>query len=173
MKTKSENTISRRRLLQLCGLGILAGGSGLNLLGCECYSGVPLAPKGSWSTGAGNLILSLSEIPNLQPVGGAVQVPLEGRASIIVAHVDTDDYLAFDNHCTHAGFGTSNCPYNLFIKSNSPILERLIIGEALLITLIFYPNLLRFPYLLGNLQDYNVNETPGRSRPARLQRQLF
>lgn len=93
--------------MQLCGLGILAGGSGFNLLGCECYSGVPLAPKGSWSTGAGNLILSLSEIPNLQPVGGAVRVPLEipdpPAKHVIVAHISADEYLVFLNKCTHKG----------------------------------------------------------------------
>jgi nitrite reductase/ring-hydroxylating ferredoxin subunit len=109
MNPKPENAITRRRVLQLCGLGLLAGGSGLNLLGCECSSSVPLAPKGSWRTETGNLILSLSEIEKLQPVGGAVRVPLEisdpPAKQVIVAHISADEYLAFLNKCTHKGRG--------------------------------------------------------------------
>lgn len=51
MNKDPSTTITRRQLLQLCGLGLLAGGSGLNLFGCDCTSSVPLAPKDSWRTG--------------------------------------------------------------------------------------------------------------------------
>ena len=40
----------------------------------------------------------------LAPVGGAVRLEGEGLASsVLVIHADADEYLAFENRCTHGG----------------------------------------------------------------------
>jgi len=48
--------------------------------------------------------IRLAEATALATVGGAVRLEGKGLASsVLIVHADTDEYLAFENRCTHGG----------------------------------------------------------------------
>jgi len=57
-----------------------------------------------WTPEGNQVTISLGEAAALAPVGGAVRLEGKGLASrILIVHVDADEYLAFENRCTHFG----------------------------------------------------------------------
>jgi cytochrome b6-f complex iron-sulfur subunit len=57
-----------------------------------------------WSTDGKRVAIRLAEATALAPLGGAVRLDGRGLASsVLIVHADTDEYLAFDNRCTHGG----------------------------------------------------------------------
>ena len=91
----------------LCALTGTWGGSGCS---GDCASSAPVAPEGSYSREQDRLLLWLSEIDDLKPVGGAVVLFVNGSEEsadegpgfeILVAHVEESEYRAYPNRCTH------------------------------------------------------------------------
>ncbi len=59
---------------------------------------------GSWTAEGNQVTIRLSGAGPLAPAGGAVR--LEGKhlpSRVLVVHTDADEYLAFENRCTHTG----------------------------------------------------------------------
>jgi cytochrome b6-f complex iron-sulfur subunit len=57
-----------------------------------------------WRVEGKQVAVRLAEATALTPVGGAVRLEGKGLASsVLVIHADTDEYLAFENRCTHGG----------------------------------------------------------------------
>jgi len=57
-----------------------------------------------WRLEGKQAAIRLDEATALAPVGGAVRLEGKGLAcSVLVVHADTDEYLAFENRCTHGG----------------------------------------------------------------------
>jgi nitrite reductase/ring-hydroxylating ferredoxin subunit len=57
-----------------------------------------------WRMEGKRVAIRLAEATALAPVGGAVRLEGKGLASsVLVVHADTDEYLAFENRCTHSG----------------------------------------------------------------------
>ena len=57
-----------------------------------------------WRVEGKRVAVRLAEATALAPVGGAVRLEGKGLASsVLVIHADTDEYLAFENRCTHGG----------------------------------------------------------------------
>lgn len=59
---------------------------------------------GLWTVEGNQVTIRLSGAGALAPVGGAVR--LEGQdlpSRVLVVHTDADEYLAFENRCTHTG----------------------------------------------------------------------
>ena len=57
-----------------------------------------------WTSEGSEVTIKLGEAPALASVGGAVR--LEGKgllSSVLVVHAEGDEYLAFENRCTHFG----------------------------------------------------------------------
>jgi nitrite reductase/ring-hydroxylating ferredoxin subunit len=57
-----------------------------------------------WRMEGKRVTIRLAEATALAPVGGAVR--LNGKelaSSVLIVHADTDEYLAFENRCTHGG----------------------------------------------------------------------
>jgi nitrite reductase/ring-hydroxylating ferredoxin subunit len=71
------------------------------LLGiCE----TPLLDAELWALEENQVTMRLAEAAALGPVGGAVRLEGKGLASsILIVHADADEYLAFENRCTHSG----------------------------------------------------------------------
>jgi cytochrome b6-f complex iron-sulfur subunit len=63
----------------------------------------PLDPQ-LWTAEGEQVTIRLAGAHALAPVGGAVR--LEGKglgSSVLIVRADADEYLAFENRCTHAG----------------------------------------------------------------------
>jgi cytochrome b6-f complex iron-sulfur subunit len=57
-----------------------------------------------WRLEGKQAAIKLDEATALAPVGGAVRLEGNGLASsVLVIHADADEYLAFENRCTHGG----------------------------------------------------------------------
>jgi cytochrome b6-f complex iron-sulfur subunit len=57
-----------------------------------------------WRLDGKQAAIRLGEAAALAPVGGAVRLEGNGLASsVLVIHADADEYLAFENRCTHGG----------------------------------------------------------------------
>jgi len=57
-----------------------------------------------WSVEGKRVTIRLAEATALATVGGAVRLEGKGLASsVLIVHADTDEYLAFENRCTHGG----------------------------------------------------------------------
>ena len=57
-----------------------------------------------WTVEENHVTIRLGEAPALAPVGGAARLQGKGLASpILIVHADADEYLAFENRCTHFG----------------------------------------------------------------------
>jgi cytochrome b6-f complex iron-sulfur subunit len=63
----------------------------------------PLAAE-LWAVEENQVTIRLGEAAALGPVGGAVRLGGKGLASsVLIVHAGADEYLAFENRCTHAG----------------------------------------------------------------------
>jgi cytochrome b6-f complex iron-sulfur subunit len=63
----------------------------------------PLSEE-SWRLEGKQAAIRLDEATALSPVGGAVRLEGNGLASsVLVVHAGADEYLAFENRCTHGG----------------------------------------------------------------------
>jgi cytochrome b6-f complex iron-sulfur subunit len=63
----------------------------------------PLDPD-LWMPEGNQVTIRLGEAATLAPVGGAVRLEGKGLTSrILIVHADSDEYLAFENRCTHVG----------------------------------------------------------------------
>ena len=57
-----------------------------------------------WTLEGNQVTIRLGEAAALAAVGGAVRLGGKGLvSSILIVHVGADEYLAFENRCTHAG----------------------------------------------------------------------
>jgi nitrite reductase/ring-hydroxylating ferredoxin subunit len=57
-----------------------------------------------WRMEGKRVAIRLAEATALVPVGGAVRLEGKGLASsVLIVHADSDEYLAFENRCTHGG----------------------------------------------------------------------
>jgi|WetSurMetagenome_2_1015567.scaffolds.fasta_scaffold849169_1 Rieske Fe-S protein len=64
---------------------------------------------------ASKLIIDLAKNPKLKEVGGSAKFEVEKRKIIVVHPVETD-YKAFENKCTHKGWGLNYHHKDAFIK---------------------------------------------------------
>ena len=114
MTSRSERaSVSRREFIITTGGATLCALSGSwGATGCSgaCVSNLPVAPDGSYVREQDRLLLSLTEIEELKPVGGAVIVLVddspnsgdhESGVEIVVAKVGEAEYRACQNRCTH------------------------------------------------------------------------
>jgi nitrite reductase/ring-hydroxylating ferredoxin subunit len=63
----------------------------------------PPLDAGLWAVKGNQVTVRLGEATALAPVGGAVRLEGQGLASsVLIVHAG-DDYLAFENRCTHSG----------------------------------------------------------------------
>jgi len=57
-----------------------------------------------WTAEGNQVTIRLDKTAALIPVGGATRLEGKGLASsVLVVHADGDEYLAFENRCTHGG----------------------------------------------------------------------
>jgi nitrite reductase/ring-hydroxylating ferredoxin subunit len=64
----------------------------------------PPLDAGLWAPERNRVTIRLGEAAALAPVGGAARVEGKGLASsILIVHAGDDEYLAFENRCTHGG----------------------------------------------------------------------
>ena len=57
-----------------------------------------------WTLEGSELTIRLGDAAALAPVGGAVRLQGKGLGTpVLVVHADDDEYLAFENRCTHHG----------------------------------------------------------------------
>ena len=64
----------------------------------------PPLDAGLWTAEGNEVTIRLGETAALIPVGGATRLEGKGLASsVLVVHADGDEYLAFENRCTHGG----------------------------------------------------------------------
>jgi cytochrome b6-f complex iron-sulfur subunit len=64
----------------------------------------PPLDAGFWTLEGNQVTISLKEATALAPAGGAAR--LEGKglpSSVLIVHAGGDEYLAFENRCTHFG----------------------------------------------------------------------
>lgn len=103
----AQAALTRRRMIQLAGAGLLVLDRRLGWLGCACVSNIPQAPAGSFTLEEETIVLRLGQIPALAEAGGAVRVPVQGSAGgvgqVIVARVSEHGFRAFASTCTHGG----------------------------------------------------------------------
>lgn len=63
----------------------------------------PLSPD-LWGVEGDKVRVKLSQMPQPLPRGGGVYLKEQGlRRPVLVVRTDDDQYLAFENRCTHAG----------------------------------------------------------------------
>lgn len=63
----------------------------------------PLDPE-LWTTEGNHVTIRLAQAAALAPVGAAVRLEGKGLGSrVLIVHADADEYLAFENRCTHVG----------------------------------------------------------------------
>jgi nitrite reductase/ring-hydroxylating ferredoxin subunit len=64
----------------------------------------PPLDAGLWTPERNRVTIQLGEAAALAPVGGAARLEGKGLASsILIVHAGGDEYLAFENRCTHSG----------------------------------------------------------------------
>jgi cytochrome b6-f complex iron-sulfur subunit len=64
----------------------------------------PPLDAGLWTPERNRVTVRLGGAEALAPVGGATRVEGKGLASsILIVHAGDDEYLAFENRCTHGG----------------------------------------------------------------------
>ena len=57
-----------------------------------------------WTAEGNQVTIRLGDTAALTPVGGATRLEGQGLASsVLVVHAGGDEYLAFENRCTHSG----------------------------------------------------------------------
>jgi cytochrome b6-f complex iron-sulfur subunit len=57
-----------------------------------------------WTLEGNQVTIRLGEAAALAPVGGAVRLGGKGLvSSVLIVHAGADEYLAFENRCTHGG----------------------------------------------------------------------
>ncbi len=120
-------TISRREFIKWTGATALctcAGAAGL----CGCSnsgraSNIPLAPQGCYRREGDLVIISLAAAVPLNPVGGAVRVPLGGgddaELRMVIVHAEGETYRAFADRCTHNGKELDYLPENQKLQCRS------------------------------------------------------
>ena len=105
-------TISRREFIKLTGTTVICTcvASVLGTSGCTADRGVsdtPSAPEGSFRREGDKVIVALSEVSDLEKVGGAIKFTLDNgdgsELKIIVVHTTDEEYQAFADRCTHNG----------------------------------------------------------------------
>jgi nitrite reductase/ring-hydroxylating ferredoxin subunit len=99
-------TLSRSDFMKLTGTTVLAACAGGAVLGgCSAVSTAPLAPDDSYHREDDLVIVSLSAVIDLEPLGSAVRLePRNGsQPGILLIHSGEHDYRAFANRCTHNG----------------------------------------------------------------------
>ncbi|MFC1618828.1 Rieske (2Fe-2S) protein [Candidatus Neomarinimicrobiota bacterium] len=102
----NSNTISRNEFMKLAGTSVLAACAGSIVFGgCSAVATAPLAPTDSYRREADLVIVSLSALPDLQSVGGAVRLELGNgsRERLLVVHSAEQIYTTYANRCTHNG----------------------------------------------------------------------
>jgi cytochrome b6-f complex iron-sulfur subunit len=58
----------------------------------------------AWTPEGKQVTIKLDEAAALTPVGGSARLEGKGLASsVLIVHAGGDDYLAFENRCTHGG----------------------------------------------------------------------
>ena len=100
--------IGRREFVKLTGAAALCACAGaLGISGCSNSAGVALAPEGSYRWDGDRVILALSAVDQLTPVGGAIRFSLAGDrdkgVKVVVVHSAQGTFRAFANRCTHNG----------------------------------------------------------------------
>ena len=64
----------------------------------------PPLDDGLWMLEGGEVRIRIKEANALAPAGGAARLQGKGLgSSVLVVHAGGDEYLAFENRCTHAG----------------------------------------------------------------------
>jgi len=64
----------------------------------------PPLDAGLWTPEGNRVTIRLGQAAALAPVGGAARLEGQGIAStILIVHAGGDEYLAFENRCTHSG----------------------------------------------------------------------
>ena len=105
-------SFNRREFLRLGG-ATLTGAclNGICLSGCGLgggFSKTPFAPDGSFNTEGNSLVIDLARIPELNKIGGSVQLSVkhsdsETEIKLIIFYPEGSVYKAFANVCTHRG----------------------------------------------------------------------
>jgi cytochrome b6-f complex iron-sulfur subunit len=102
--------ISRREFIKLTGATALSTCAGAGISGCSNSAGVssiPPAPEGSYRRDGDRVVLSLTAAEQLNPVGGAVRLAVDGDGAeelkMIIIHLEGEDFRAFADRCTHNG----------------------------------------------------------------------
>ncbi|UCH09358.1 MAG: hypothetical protein JSU61_08950, partial [Fidelibacterota bacterium] len=74
-------SITRSEFMKLTGASVVGAYAGSMVFwGCSAMSSAPLAPEDSYHREDGLVILSLAAVQELQPVGGAVRLALNGNS---------------------------------------------------------------------------------------------
>jgi Rieske Fe-S protein len=102
--------ISRREFIKLTGATALCTCAGAGISGCSNsagVSGIPLAPEGSYQREGDRVVVSLAAAEQLNPVGGAVRLAVDGEGEeglkLVIIHLAGEDFRAFADSCTHNG----------------------------------------------------------------------
>lgn len=116
----------------LCTLSGYWGGSGCS---GACVSNIPIAPDDSYLRQGDQITLSLSDIDELKPVGGAVRLLLDDSHGsdyqILLAHVEEGDYRAYPNQCTHKGKELDFLPHDGILRCCSGHSDFELSGEVI------------------------------------------
>ena len=102
--------ISRREFIKLTGATALCACAGAGINGCSNSAGassIPLAPEGSYRREGDQVVVSLTAAEQLNPVGGAVRLAVDGDGDeglkMVIIHLEGEDFRAFADRCTHNG----------------------------------------------------------------------
>ena len=100
--------ISRREFIKLTGATAVCACAGTGLSGCSGgASSIPLAPEGSYRREGDRVVVSLTAAGQLNPVGGAVRLTVDGDGDeglkMVIIHLEGEDFRAFADRCTHNG----------------------------------------------------------------------
>ncbi|HSR31702.1 MAG TPA: Rieske (2Fe-2S) protein [Anaerolineae bacterium] len=102
--------LDRRGFIKLTGTTIFCmcgGAAGMGGCGGNPTSDTPGAPAGSYRVENDRVILSLSAIDSLTPIGGAVKFTFQNQGGsqlkVIVVHSGDQEFRAFADRCTHNG----------------------------------------------------------------------
>ena len=99
--------IDRRAFLRLAaGTVACACAGAASISGCSraAAAHTPTAPAGSYRRQGHQVIVTLSAAGQLQAVGGAVRLVLDGgETKLVVLHPEDRAYRAFADRCTHNG----------------------------------------------------------------------
>lgn len=100
--------ISRRAFIKLTGATALCACTGAGISGCSAgASSIPLAPEGSYRREGDRVVVSLAAAAQLNPVGGAVRLTVDGDGDeglkMVIIHLEGEEFRAFADRCTHNG----------------------------------------------------------------------